>query len=67
MSNFEFLKQDFPQLYAEAKIAEQITFAVPKLAAVSCRYFLQLGLNWLYNNDVEFTKPYDTKLAALLF
>jgi len=40
MSNFEFLKQDFPQLYAEAKIAEQITFAVPKLAAVSCRYFL---------------------------
>lgn len=67
MSNFEFLKQDFPQLYAEAKIAEQITFAVPKLAAVSCRSFLELGLNWLYDNDVEFTKPYDTKLAALLF
>jgi len=67
MSNFEFLKQDFPQLYAEAKIAEQITFAVPKLAAVSCRSFLELGLNWLYDNDAEFTKPYDTKLAALLF
>ncbi|RAJ17823.1 DEAD/DEAH box helicase family protein [Olleya aquimaris] len=67
MSNFEFLKQDFPQLYAEAKIAEQITFAVPKLAAVSCRSFLELGLNWLYDNDVEFTKPYDTKLVSLLF
>lgn len=67
MSNFEFLKQDFPQLYEEAKIAEQITFAVPKLAAVSCRSFLELGLNWLYDNDADFTKPYDTKLAALLF
>ncbi|WP_226990081.1 DEAD/DEAH box helicase family protein [Cellulophaga baltica] len=67
MSNFEFLKKDFPQLYAEAKIAEQITFVVPKLAAVSCRSFLELGLNWLYDNDVDFTKPYDSKLAALLF
>lgn len=67
MTNFEFLKQDFPQLYEEAKIAEKITFTVPKLAAVSCRSFLELGLNWLYDNDIEFTKPYDTKLVSLLF
>lgn len=67
MSNFKFLKKDFPQLYNEAVIAEKMTLAVPKLAAVSCRLFLELGLNWLYDNDEDFTKPYDTKLAALLF
>lgn len=67
MSNFNFLKQDFSQLYAEAIKAEQYTFTEPKYAALLCRTVLELGLNWLYDNDEEFTKPYDTKLAALLF
>ncbi|WOD44915.1 DEAD/DEAH box helicase family protein [Hwangdonia lutea] len=67
MSNFNFLKQDFPQLYTEAINAEKYTFTEPKYAALLCRTVLELGLNWLYDNDVEFTKPYDSKLAALLF
>lgn len=67
MSNFNFLKQDFPALYNEAVNAEKYTFTEPKYAALLCRTVLELGLNWLYDNDEEFTKPYDTKLASLLF
>jgi len=66
MSNFNFLQHTFPELYTEAIKAEEYTFKEPKYAALLCRTFLELGLNWLYDNDEEFTKPYDTKLHTLL-
>ncbi|KJD31249.1 restriction endonuclease [Tamlana nanhaiensis] len=67
MSNFNFLKPDFPKLYNEAVVAEKYTLTEPKYAALLSRTVLELGLHWLYDNDLDFTKPYDTKLVALLF
>ncbi len=66
MSNFSFLKEEFLQLYYESAIAEKYTFTAPKYAALQCRITLELGVNWLYDNDVEMERPYDTTLSALL-
>ena len=66
MSNFSFLKEEFLQLYYEAVIAEKYTFIAPKYAALQCRITLELGINWLYDNDVDIQRPYDTTLSALL-
>lgn len=66
MSNFNFLKQEFLQLYQEATEAEIHVFTKPKYAALQCRIVLEFGVAWLYDNDTEFTKPYDTTLNALM-
>ncbi|OCK43880.1 restriction endonuclease [Tenacibaculum soleae] len=66
MTNFNFLKEEFPQLYQEAVKAEQYTFKEPKFGALQCRTVLELGVKWLYNNDTEFTMPYDTNLSSLM-
>lgn len=67
MSNFNFLKQEFPHLYNEALEAENHTFSKPKFAALQCRITLEFGLAWLYDNDPELTRPYDTTLNALMY
>ena len=66
MSNFSFLKEEFLQLYYEVAVAEKYTFTAPKYAALQCRITLELGLNWLYDTDLEMERPYDTTLSALL-
>ncbi|TYA55708.1 DEAD/DEAH box helicase family protein [Formosa maritima] len=67
MSNFEFIKADFPELYNEAVEAEKFVFTAPKYAALQCRVTLELCLNWLYDNDPNYERPYDTKLASLMY
>ncbi|WP_157208835.1 DEAD/DEAH box helicase family protein [Mariniflexile maritimum] len=66
MSNFNFLKQEFLQLYQEATEAESHVFTKPKYAALQSRIVLELGVAWLYDNDPEFTRPYDSTLNALM-
>jgi type I restriction enzyme R subunit len=66
MSNFTFLKDEFLQIYYEAAVAEKFTFTAPKYAALQCRITLELGLSWLYDNDAELERPFDTTLSSLL-
>lgn len=66
MSNFSFLKSQFPEIHAEAAEAELQTLVAPKYAALLCRTALEKAVLWLYNNDTDLTLPYDTKLATLI-
>lgn len=66
-SNFNFIQNDFPELYNEALEAEKYVFKAPKYAALQCRIVLELSVNWLYDNDPDYERPYDTKLAALMY
>ncbi|MBS9767989.1 MAG: DEAD/DEAH box helicase family protein [Flavobacteriaceae bacterium] len=66
MSNFNFLKNEFPKLYRQAVKAEEYTFREPKFGALQCRTVLELGVKWLYQNDADFVTPYDTSLASLI-
>ena len=66
MTNFNFLLKEFPQLYHEAKDAEQHTFTAPRFSALLCRSTIEKAVNWLYENDEDLEFPYDNKLASLL-
>jgi type I restriction enzyme R subunit len=66
MSNFQFLKTAWPQLYKEAAEAEKLTLTSPKACAILCRSALGNGVNWLYDNDSDLTTPYDTRLSSLM-
>ncbi|MFD0797210.1 DEAD/DEAH box helicase family protein [Maribacter chungangensis] len=66
-SNFSFIQNDFPDLFREASEAEKYVFKAPKYAALQCRVALELTVNWLYDNDPDYERPYDTTLAALMY
>lgn len=65
-SNFEFLADEFPQIYQEIKQAEQHTFTAPRYAAMLCRSALEMALFWLYENDPDFEMPFDKSINSLL-
>lgn len=66
MSNFQFLQQEWPLLYKEAKEVEQLSLISPKASAIIARSALEKAVNWLYQNDENLELPYDTKLASLI-
>lgn len=66
MSNFTFIKTDFPALYADAVEAEQLTFVSPKAAAIFCRSTLENAINWLYDHDPKLTRPWRADLSTLM-
>lgn len=66
MSNFQFLHKEWPGIFKEAKEAEQLTLISPKASSIIARSALEKAVQWLYDNDVELEKPYDTKLSSLI-
>lgn len=66
MSNFSFIKADFPDLFVDAVEAEQLTFVSPKAAAIFCRSTLENAINWLYENDNKLTRPWRADLSTLM-
>lgn len=53
MSNCSFIQADFPNLYADAGEAEQLTFLSPKAAAILCLSTLGKVINWLYVSTIN--------------
>jgi len=66
MSNFNFIQTDFPDLFADAVEAEQLTFISPKAATIFCRSTLENAINWLYDNDASLTRPWRPDLNTLM-
>jgi len=66
MSNFGFIKMDFPALYQDAIEAERLTFDSPTATAVFCRSTLENAVNWLYDNDRKLERPYRSDLSTLM-
>ncbi|MCK5867231.1 MAG: DEAD/DEAH box helicase family protein, partial [Mycoplasmataceae bacterium] len=66
MSNFTFIKADFPDLFSDALEAEQLTFVSPKAAAIFCRSTLENAINWVYDHDAKLTRPWRADLSTLM-
>ena len=66
MTNFEFLKSEWPDIYTEAKEAEALTFTSPKACVMILRSALEKTVQWLYANDPDLQLPYDTRLSSLM-
>ena len=66
-SNFDFLRAEWPDLFAEAVAAEREAFADPRISCFYARRALELAVAWLYDADVTLTRPYKDDLSARLY
>jgi len=66
MSNFTFLKTDWPDLYETACEAEQNVNSAPRTSCFYARRSLERAVKWLYANDSYLKQPYADNLAALI-
>ncbi|MBJ7579365.1 DEAD/DEAH box helicase family protein [Devosia sp. MC532] len=65
MSNFAFLADEFPEIFALAKEAERHGLSAPGAAAIYARKTVEVAVHWLYKHDASLRFPYETNLAAL--
>jgi type I restriction enzyme R subunit len=66
MSNFGFLKTEWPQVCESAERAESLVYPDPRAACFYARRSLELAVKWLYKAEPKLTLPYQDTLAALL-
>ncbi|MGM0636565.1 MAG: DEAD/DEAH box helicase family protein [Bacteroidota bacterium] len=65
-SNFSFLDTEWKAFYIKAKTAEEKAICEPRTSLIYARMALEIAINWMYNNDQELPKPYDTSLNSLM-
>ena len=66
LSNFTFLLDEFADVFAEAKKAEEYVHAEPRFSAILCRTALEKMITWLYENDYDLEMPYENSLNSLM-
>ncbi|MFI6238976.1 DEAD/DEAH box helicase family protein [Micromonospora sp. NPDC050795] len=66
MSNFVFLRAEWPELFAEAEQAELNALVNPRTACFYARRCLEHAVKWLYRADQTLRKPNDTRLIGLI-
>lgn len=65
-SNFDFLRDRYPQFFEHAAQAERLIFSAPRASCFYARFTLEQAVHWLYANDTYLQLPYDNNLAALI-
>ena len=66
MSQFAFLKLEFPSVFELARKAETSALSDPRSACFYARLALETAVNWMYDNDRSLRSPYDDNLSALI-
>jgi type I restriction enzyme R subunit len=66
VSNFGFLRVEWPDLHDEATRAERIAVADPRASCFYARRCLELAVTWLFQADSTLRSPYRDDLAAKL-
>ena len=66
-SNFDLLSAEWPELFAEAVLAEREAFADPRISCFYARRTLELAVAWLYDADATLNRPYKDDLSARLY
>jgi len=67
LSNFVFLRAEWPELFGEATRAERNGVVDPRASCFYARRALELTVDWLYQADHILQKPYRDDLSARLF
>jgi len=66
VSNFGFLRTEWPNLHADAVHAERLAVADPRASCFYARRTLELAVIWLYQADSSLRRPYRDDLAAMI-
>lgn len=67
MTNFGFLKNEWPELFASVVKAESLARPDPRTACFYARRSVELAVDWAYDFDTTLNLPYESHLAALLY
>jgi len=65
-SNFDFLESNWKSLYDYCRTAEANAHTAPRTSGIYNRLALEYLVNWLYDNDSDFERPYEKNLYALM-
>ena len=66
MSNFAFLRSEWPDVCEAAGSAEAAAYPDPRTACFYARRALELAVFWLYKSDSALKLPYQEHLSALI-
>jgi len=66
MSNFGFLKDEWPDVHESAARAESHAYPDPRTACFYARRSLELAVHWAYKHDPGLKLPYSDNLSALI-
>jgi len=66
MSNFAFLKAEWPELHDAAAKAESLVYPDSRSSCFHARRALELAVHWLYKHDAALKLPYQDHLSALI-
>ena len=66
MSNFWFLRTEWPELFGDAVRAERLAVADPRTSCFYARRAVELTLDWLYEADSTLHEPYRRDLSAMI-
>lgn len=66
MSQFAFLRSEFPEVFDNARKAELAALPDPRSACFYSRLTLELAVKWMYQHDGSLRPPYETRLSALI-
>ncbi len=64
MSNFEFLRAEWPSLFVEALRAERAGVGDPRVSVIAARRTLELALGWLYDAEAALHMPHYKNLES---
>ncbi len=65
-TNFEFIKNNWPEIYKEALEAEKHVFTAPRTSAFYSRFTLEAVVTWLYEHDKDLKMPFEQTLSAMV-
>ena len=65
-TNFEFIKNNWSEIFKEALEAEKHVYTAPRTSAFYARFTLELVVYWLYENDRDLKMPYEQTLSAMI-
>lgn len=65
-SNFHFLESEWAEICRNAMEAERHALTAPVTSAIYSRLTMELLVNWLYDHDEDYQRPYQPSLAALM-
>lgn len=66
MSQFTFLKPEFPTIYESAYKAFRIAYCDPRTACFYARRAVELAVNWLYKYGNSLQLLYQDNLSVLI-
>lgn len=67
MTNFGFLRPEWPEVFESATKVEALAYPDARAACFYARRTLELAVDWLYKHDGALTLPYQDNLSALIY